>query len=547
MSCILDSGAVASIISSEFLEGLEKDIETKSGAHHDLVAADGGRLQVAGTVDLKLSIGELMISHPFEVVRDFAFPVLLGSDFLVRTKAVLDYKEGTVRFGRTPQDTVKLPVLGVFSEQDGTALSDLSNGASRVCVFACSCPTPALLDPGRRLSDRSSDLTSCPTTSGASHVSVSGSSSSSLTRQWKPSSHTRLSGNFSELQLTTLLDKYSHVFASGPDDLGSTTFESHRIDTGDQQPVNQPPYRMSPSNREELNHQMESMMTNGVIRPSRSAWASPVVLVDKKDGSKRFCVDYRGVNNLSKKDRYPIPRVDDSLDLLPGNQFFTTLDLLSGYWQIPVAAEDMEKTAFTTPVGLFEFTVMPFGLRNAPSSFQKAMDSVLAGLKWRTCIVYFDGVLVFSKDFDTHLHDLEAVLQRLENFKLKLNPRKCNFAQQQIHYLGYVVTPDCLHVDPQKVSAVRKLSVPQSKSVLKSFLGLTSYYRRFVKSYAQVAEPLTRLLRRTTTFEWTEPQQRAFEELKKHLMSSPLLVHPDWAKADGRFRPSHCSDFSSGR
>ena len=199
-------------------------------------------------------------------------------------------------------------------------------------------------------------------------------------------------------RLSALIDKYSSVFAHNSDDMGRTTIAHYKIDTDDYAPVNQMPYRLSPSDRENVQSQIETMLKQGIVRDSRSPWASPVILVNKKDGSKRFCVDYRKVNELAKKDRYPIPRVDDSLDLLAGHQYFTCLDLQSGYWQLPVAPEDIEKTAFIIPVGLFEFTVMPFGLCNAPSTFQRAMDAVLAGLKWQTCIVYLDDVLIFSSD-----------------------------------------------------------------------------------------------------------------------------------------------------
>jgi hypothetical protein len=330
--------------------------------------------------------------------------------------------------------------------------------------------------------------------------------------------------------LQALLSEYGDIFAQSSSDLGRSQVATHRIDTGDHSPVNVPPYRLSPANRDEIERQIHSMMQSGVVRPSRSPWASPVVLVDKPDGSKRFCVDYRKVNACTKKDRYPIPRVDDSLDILSGKQYFTTLDLMSGYWQIPLAEDDIEKTAFITPVGLFEFTTMPFGLCNAPSSFQRAMDSVLAGLKWRSCIVYLDDILVFSDDFESHLQDLAAVFQRIRDSRLKLKPSKCKFAEQELRYLGYLVTPTGLRVDPAKVQAVTALSVPANKSQLRSFLGLTSYYRRFVPAYAAIAEPLTRLLRDQAPFQWTVDQQCSFDHLKQQPTSAPILIHPDWKK-----------------
>ena len=233
---------------------------------------------------------------------------------------------------------------------------------------------------------------------------------------------------------------------------------------------------------------------------------------------------------MTKKDIYPIPRVDDSLDLLAGNQYFTCLDLQSGYWQLPVAPEDIDKTAFITPVGLFEFTVMLFGMCNAPGTFQRAIDTVLAGLKWQTCNVYLDDVLIFSPDFATHLTHFEFVFQRFQKYNLKLKTEKCNFAQQQLRYLGCLVSTDGLLLDPEKIRAVRDLAVPKTKSQLRSFLGLTAYYRLFVRSYALVASPLTNLLRDNTQFQWDERHQQAFEHLKACLTAPLLPVHPDWDK-----------------
>ena len=273
------------------------------------------------------------------------------------------------------------------------------------------------------------------------------------------------------------------------------------------------------------------MLENGIIRESRSAWASPIVLTDKKGTTeKRFCGNYIGLNKVTEKDRYPLPRIDDSLDALTGNLYFSCLDLAHGFWQVGVEPKDVEKTAIISPVGLYEFVVMPFGLCNAPSTFQRAMDTVLAGLKWHTCLVYIDDNLVFSPTFEDHLKDLQAVLQRFREHNLKLKPTKCAIAQQSLRYLGYVVTPAGIRVDPEKVRAVREILPPATKSELRSFLGLTSYYRRFVKAYAERSEPLSKLLRDATPYVWSDEQQKAFEALKLALTEAPLLTHPDWDK-----------------
>jgi len=259
-----------------------------------------------------------------------------------------------------------------------------------------------------------------------------------------------------------------------------------------------------------------------VIQPSQSPWASPIVLVQKKDGSTRFCVDYRRLNKVTRKDSYPLPRVDDLLDSLAGAQWFTTLDLASGYWQVEVDPEHREKTAFTTGQGLYEFRVMPFGLCNAPSTFQRLMELVLAGLEWDICLAYLDDIVVFGRTFSEHLQRLRTVLSRIKSANLKLSPKKCQFFQQSVSFLGHIISCHGVSTDPTKVESIRKWPVPVDVQELRSFLGLASYYRRFVKGFADIAAPLHKLLQKCT-FTWSEDCDIAFKSPKQKLLSAPVL------------------------
>eukprot|EP00731_Ephydatia_muelleri_P017953 Em0010g1051a len=331
-------------------------------------------------------------------------------------------------------------------------------------------------------------------------------------------------------QLYSLLVEFADVFSFSSKDLGRTKELKHHIFTSDAQPVHLSPRRIPQARREELRGLLRDMLESDVIQQSDSPWSSPIVLAKKHDGTTRFCVDYRKVNEVTRKDAYPLPRVDDTLDTLVGSKFFTTLDLASGYWQVEVAPEDQPKTAFTTPEGLYQFKVMPFGLCNAPATFQRLMDRVLSGLKWSSCLVYFDDIIVVGTTFQEHLHHLTSVFTRLRGAGLKLKPKKCTLCRQQVTFLGHIVSTDGVATDPSKTEAVSKWPIPQNRKEVQQFLGLANYYRRFVKDFALISKPLQRLTEKNAPFEWTIGCQNAFDELRKRLVSSPVLAYPDYER-----------------
>ena len=268
------------------------------------------------------------------------------------------------------------------------------------------------------------------------------------------------------------------------------------------------------------------MLDQGVIEPSDSPWASPVVLVRKKDGSLRYCIDYRRLNSVTIKDSYPLPRIDESLDSLSNTKYFSTLDLASGYWQIGLDEDAKRKSAFCTTSGLFQFKVMPFGLTNAPATFQRLMERVLAGLQWQICLVYIDDVIIFSQTFEEHLNHLSIVFQRLKEAGLKLKPKKCFLFQKSVKYLGHVVSREGISTDPDKTKAVRDWPNPQDVTDVKKFLGLCSYYRRFVPNFATISKPLTRLTEKNVVFNWGEEEHKSFSTLKDLLISAPIMAYP---------------------
>ncbi|MCY3927570.1 MAG: reverse transcriptase family protein, partial [Acidobacteria bacterium] len=331
-------------------------------------------------------------------------------------------------------------------------------------------------------------------------------------------SHSNLSQSQKQ-QLQELLDRYNNVFVHPGEPLGRTNMVKHPIKTSGA-PIRQSRHRLPASLKDTVNSQIQDMLDTGVIQPSCSPWASPVVMVKKKDGTWRFCVDYRKVNAITHHDAYPLPRIDATLDSLAGSTLFTTLDLASGYWQVELESSDKEKTAFSTSKGHFEFNVMPFGLTNAPATFQRLMECVLAGISGELCLAYLDDIIVFSATFEEHLHRLATVLQRLQAANLKLKPAKCHFAQSKVEYLGHIISGNGIQVDPKKTTAISDYPVPANVKQLKQFLGLANYYRKFIQNYASVAEPLHKLLRKNSGgYGWNEQCQQSFNLLKQKLVN----------------------------
>jgi hypothetical protein len=270
------------------------------------------------------------------------------------------------------------------------------------------------------------------------------------------------------------------------------------------------------------------MLRTKVIEPSRSPWSSPVVLVPKKDGSIRFCVDYRRLNDVTIKDKYALPRIDDALASLSGNKYFKSLDLSQGYLQIPMDPKDKEKTAFITDSGLYHFNVISFGLTNAPATFQRYMDAVFAGLKWNCLLVYIDDILIFSPTFEAHIKDVETVFNRLADDNLQLKPTKCHFFQKELVYLGHLVKADGLRPDPLKVKAILEMETPTDATDVRSFIGMTGFYRSYIDNFAKTCEPSYNLTRIETKFNWNEKDKVAFEALKRSLANAPILYHPNF-------------------
>jgi len=328
-------------------------------------------------------------------------------------------------------------------------------------------------------------------------------------------------------RLKNLLTKY-HTLWDGS--LGTIRQTEHRIQlkTG-ATPVRQHPYKAGLHARQMEKEQVEGMLRMEVIEPTNSEWASPVVLVPKPDGTPRFCIDNRRLNERTVKDSYPLPRMDECLDSLGEARVFSTVDCNAGYWQIPVAKEDRSKTAFTCHWGAYQCVRLPFGLSNAPATFQRAMDMILSGVKWQKCLIYLDDVIIFSRTPEDHLAHLDEVLALLAAAGVSLKATKCHLFQTEVEYLGHVITPGRVAVNEKNTHALKGLRLPETQTEVKSFLGMCGVYRRFVPDYAKIAKPLTVLTSTKLSKHLGPPtpeQRGAFEVLKQRLLCPPILALP---------------------
>ena len=591
---LIDTGAYTSLLNRTVFERLCCGEQSLRKTDTKLYTASGKLLNISGEVDVKLKIGNCEYPRTLVVADMGEMEGVLGLDFLEHTKAVFDISAGclilpTCKLQLHREDSDEIVSVCVREDSCLPPFSELiisgylSSNEVDVCqltgswvVESTSCPDesglvvarsvvsvgevpvrimnmngePVVLKKGTRVASAEAADEICSAELDKKVCTLTD-SIGKRTRSVLPEHLDCLvqgaSKKLTESELdvlTSLLSEYSDIFATPGGPLGRTDLIRHKIDTGDAMPVRLPPRRLPPAQREIANQEIDKMLEQGVVEPSDSPWAAPIVLVRKKDGTTRFCVDYRKLNNVTRKDAFPIPHIGDTLDTLGGSQWFCTMDLASGYWQIGMDDKDKSKTAFTTHRGLYQFNVMPFGLSCAPATFSRVMELVLRGLQWDRCLVYLDDIIVFGRTFGQTIDNLEKVFSRLRTANLKLKAKKCHMFQEEVAFLGHIVSADGVRCDPAKVSAVRNWEVPKTVSELRSFLGLASYYRRFIEGFSSIAGPLHELLNKNKVFQWSEECQNAFGILKDKLTSAPVLAYP---RGGGNFiLDTDCSGFGMG-
>ena len=570
VSCLIDTGAGVSLLRGGVWDRIRpNNCKPSPVTAHRLVGVDGILISVRGSALIQFSVSGMVFEHEFIIADHITAEAILGLDFLEANKCVLDFSKEQLSIWNkvvslqphpanavvncvsiTVKDTISVPAS---SEMEIMAHIDSAEERGTWLLEGVECPVlvaRALVAPQRQavpVRIINTDLTpvtlykniKIATAEPINDLSICAAASGNDTqqRQGEPTTQITLSHTLpnditqaQEDKFLALLSHYSDIMADSPNKLGRTGVLQHHIDTGTAAPIRQQARRVPLPSRETIHTLLQDMLSRDIISPSKSPWASPIVLVGKKDGSTRFCVDYRKINEVTRKDAYPLPRVDDSLDTLAGSRWFSTIDLKSGYWQVEVAPEHRQKTAFCTQEGLFEFNVMPFGLCNAPATFQCLMDSVLAGLQWSACIVYIDDIIIMGRSFEEHLQNLQQVFERLRVAGLKLHPGKCQFLQKEVYFLGHIVSTHGITPDPQKTSKVKEWPTSTTVKEIQQFLGLANYYRRFIQDFATIAKPLHRLTEHNRTFQWTKECQQSFSTLKNHLTSAPVLALPNWSR-----------------
>lgn len=330
-------------------------------------------------------------------------------------------------------------------------------------------------------------------------------------------------------RLDALIEK--HLPATVELKIGMTDQVMHVIDTGDAKPIKQRHYTMSPARQRLVEEELERMLELNIVEPSKSPWSSPIVLLDKPDGTRRFCINFKAVNAVTKPDAYPLPKVTHILDRLRDARYLSSLDIKSAFWQIPLDPKSKEKTAFSVPGrGLYHFNAMPFGLHNAPATWQRFIDHVLGPELESNVFVYLDDIIVIGSDFETHLEVLDRVFQKLRDAKLTINKAKCKFCRPELKYLGYMVDSEGLRVDPEKVESILKIPPPKNAKEVRQFMGTASWYRRFIPDFSTRLYPLTSMLKKGKRFEWTEEAQKSWDDIRSCLIKSPIISCPNFEK-----------------
>ncbi|GJU15593.1 putative reverse transcriptase domain-containing protein [Tanacetum coccineum] len=483
---LFDTGADRSFVSTAFSSQI--DITPSTLDHYYDVELADGRIIGLNTILKGCTLN--FLNHQFNInlmpVELGSFDAIIGMDWLAKHQAVIACAEKIVRI---PCKNKTLIIHGDGSTQ---------GNVTRLNIISCT-KTQKYIEKGFPIF--------------LAHVT---------TKEIEDKSEEK------RLEDVPIVQNFPEVFPEDLPGLPPTRQVEFQIDlVPGAAPVARAPYRLAPSEMKELSEQLKELSDKGFIRPSSSPWGAPVLFVKKKDGSFRMCIDYRELNKLTVKNRYPLPRIDDLFDQLQGSSVYSKIDLRSGYHQLRVREEDIPKTAFRTRYGHYEFQVMPFGLTNAPAVFMDLMNRVCKPYLDKFVIVFIDDILIYSKNKKEHEEHLKQILELLKKEELYAKFSKCEFWIPKVQFLGHVIDSEGIHVDPAKIESIKDWTSPKSPTEIRQFLGLAGYYRRFIEGFSKIAKPMTKLTQKKIKFEWGDKQEAAFQLLKQKLCSAPILALPE--------------------
>ena len=583
MSLLVDSGSEITVIQTGAYFKLPEQNRPELFKHIARIAGIGGKILVDKAANITYEFGSLKRACR-TMLADIKYDGILGMNFLEDHNCIMDMKEGILKVGGrriqlyrvTPVELGKLVVTETVTILPMTEMvipvrQKYGNPHVGICMTGEASGSdieddlligPGIIDLSRAINplaianvghepiqllkntvlaecteiDQVSALhhqdTHCINTCISAEASATEHNSSTFKPEAELPEYLEIMLKDTELaeleriKVRTLIHKFQHVFAKPDEPLGRTNVTKHDIHTGDHPPIKQRARRAPTLQQDIIDIEIAKMLDGNVIEPSQSPWGAPIVLVKKKDGTTRFCVDYRKLNDISIKDAYPLPNIEETFDSLNGASMFCSLDLASGFWQVEMDEDSAAKTAFVTRNGLFQFKVMPFGLCNAPATFERLMEIILRGLLWKGSMVYIDDIICYGKSFSDTAGHLEEVLDRISKANLKLKPKKCELFKRKLLFLGFIVDEQGIRCDPSKVEAVKKWPPPTDVGELRSFVGFASYHRRFIKGFAQIAAPMIKLTRKMEPYVWGPEQEESFRALQKALMTAPVLVHP---------------------
>jgi hypothetical protein len=474
---LIDTGACASFISDEYLASLPEEAVVKtieSNNERVFRSASGESMKITAVYEIKIKLSpECEVNQIFYVLPKLEEECILGIDFLHNNKISKDVFN-------------KEMLLGTRHEGKVIKLNRISKKTF---------PLHRIVDQPPLLDFDIKHITEKPLYT----------------------------------KMLNLLMSYITLFATKLLDLGQTSAIKHHIETNGETIVLHP-YKTPFVHRPLLKKTLDNMLEGKIIERSTSAFRSPHLMVGKKGGDMRLCHDYRELNKITTKIRYPLPLIENILHLLSGAKYFTTLDLFSGFWQIEIAECDRHKTAFSCEFGHFQYIRMPFGLCNAPSTFQNAMEIILQPILNTFVMVYIDDIIIFSKDLNDHIAHLKQVFNLLQKAGMKVKVQKCRFARQEVEYLGHIVSQKGIKADPKKLNSVRNFPTPRNLDELRSFLGLANYYRRFIDQFATKIHVLLQLTKSKITWKWGPEEQTCFDSIKELLCTAPVLAYPDFSR-----------------